>query len=100
MVTKHPLREWYYENLIIINANAFITETSWCVRILEAIFSLVEFWLNIVHLPTNKNNVKDNQLYKILVVEDNPGNFVLVWRYISHYFAYFEITSIGSFKEF
>lgn len=44
--------------------------------------------------------VKDNQLYKILVVEDNLGDFVLVEEYISDYFLNTEITNIVSFKEF
>ncbi len=44
--------------------------------------------------------IKDNQLYKILVVEDNPGDFVLVQEYISDSFLNAEITNIRSFKEF
>jgi PAS domain S-box-containing protein len=44
--------------------------------------------------------IKDNKLYKILVVEDNPGDFVLVEEYISDSFLNTEITNIGSFKEF
>jgi PAS domain S-box-containing protein len=44
--------------------------------------------------------IKDNQLYKILVVEDNPGDFVLVEEYISDSFLNTEITNVTSFKEF
>lgn len=44
--------------------------------------------------------LKDNQLYKILVIEDNLGDFVLVEEYISDYFLNTEITNVASFKEF
>lgn len=44
--------------------------------------------------------IKDNQLYKILVVEDNPGDFVLVDEYISDSFLNAEITNVTSLKEF
>ena len=44
--------------------------------------------------------IKDNQLYKILVIEDNPGDFVLVEEYISDSFLNAEITNITTFKEF
>ena len=44
--------------------------------------------------------IKDNQLYKIIVVEDNPGDFVLVEEYISDSFLNVQITNIRSFKEF
>jgi PAS domain S-box-containing protein len=44
--------------------------------------------------------IKDNQLYKILVVEDNLGDFVLVEEYISDSFLNTEMTNVTSFKEF
>lgn len=44
--------------------------------------------------------IKDNQLYKILVVEDNLGDFVLVEEYISESFLNAQITNVTSFKEF
>ena len=44
--------------------------------------------------------IKDNQLYKILVLEDNLGDFVLVEEYISDSFLNAEITNVTSFKEF
>lgn len=44
--------------------------------------------------------IKDNQLYKILVVEDNLGDFVLVEEYIYDYFLNAQITNVTSFKEF
>ena len=44
--------------------------------------------------------IKDNQLYKILVVEDNLGDFVLFEEYISDSFLNTEITNVTSFKEF
>lgn len=44
--------------------------------------------------------IKDSQLYKILVVEDNLGDFVLVEEYISESFLNAEITNVSSFKEF
>lgn len=44
--------------------------------------------------------IKDNQLYKILVIEDNPGDFVLVEEYIYDSFLNAEITNITTFKEF
>lgn len=40
------------------HANAFITKPVDVSEFLEAISSLVNFWLNIVHLPANKDNVK------------------------------------------
>lgn len=44
--------------------------------------------------------IKDKQLYKILVLEDNLGDFVLVEEYISETFLNAQITNITSFKEF
>jgi PAS domain S-box-containing protein len=44
--------------------------------------------------------IKDNQSYKILVVEDNLGDFVLVEEYISESFLNAQITNVTSFKEF
>lgn len=44
--------------------------------------------------------IKDNQLYKILVIEDNLGDFVLFEEYISDSFLNTEITNITSLKEF
>ena len=44
--------------------------------------------------------IKDSQLYKILVVEDSLGDFVLVEEYISDSFLNTEITNVTSFKEF
>lgn len=44
--------------------------------------------------------IKDNQLYKILVIEDNLGDFVLFEEYISDSFLNTEITNVTSFKEF
>jgi len=40
------------------HANAFITKPVDASEFFEAILSLVNFWLNIVHLPANKDNVK------------------------------------------
>lgn len=44
--------------------------------------------------------IKDNKLYKILVIEDNLGDFVLVEEYISDSFLNVQITNVTSFKEF
>ena len=44
--------------------------------------------------------IKDKQLYKILVLEDNLGDFVLVEEYISETFLNAQITNVTSFKEF
>lgn len=40
------------------HANAFITKPVDVSEFLEAILSLEHFWLNIVHLPANRNYVK------------------------------------------
>lgn len=40
------------------HANAFITKPIDVSDFLQAILSLEDFWLNIVHLPTNKDNDK------------------------------------------
>ena len=44
--------------------------------------------------------IKDSQLYKIVIVEDNPGDFVLFEEYISDSFLNTEITNVTSFKGF
>lgn len=44
--------------------------------------------------------IKDLKLYKILVVEDNLGDFVLVEEYISEHFFNTKITNVKNFKEF
>lgn len=44
--------------------------------------------------------IKDNQLYKILVIEDSEGDFVLFEEYIYDHFTNTEITNVTSFKEF
>jgi len=43
---------------------------------------------------------KEGNLYKILVVEDNLGDYVLVEEYISEKFLRFEIVNAKSYKEF
>lgn len=40
------------------HANAYITKPVDVSEFLQAIISLEDFWLNIVHLPANKNNDK------------------------------------------
>lgn len=44
--------------------------------------------------------LKENQLYKILVVEDNLGDYVLVEEYIKDKFLRVEIENVKSYKEF
>ena len=44
--------------------------------------------------------VKEQQLYKILVVEDNLGDYVLLEEYISDCFLRLEIVNVKSYKEF
>lgn len=44
--------------------------------------------------------IKDKQLYKLIIVEDNPGDFVLFEEYIYDSFLNTEITNVTSFKEF
>jgi YesN/AraC family two-component response regulator len=43
--------------------------------------------------------LKENQIYKILVVEDNLGDFVLVEEYISDIFLNAEIINVANYKE-
>ena len=44
--------------------------------------------------------IKEKQLYKILVVEDNLGDYVLLEQYISDCFLRLEIINVESYKEF
>lgn len=43
--------------------------------------------------------VQEDQFYRILVVEDNLGDFVLVEEYIRDYFFKLEIVNVTSYKE-
>lgn len=44
--------------------------------------------------------IKENHLYKILVIEDNLGDFVLLEEYLSDYFLRTEVVNVKSYKEF
>ncbi|MEJ7769336.1 MAG: response regulator [Chitinophagaceae bacterium] len=43
--------------------------------------------------------IKDKKKYKILVVEDNPGDFILIQDYLDERISALQITHVKNFKE-